>query len=36
MTITIDLEAEPLEQDEEKIKRARQGILGRLDVEVSC
>lgn len=30
--VTIDLDAEALDQDEEKLQKARQGILGRLDV----
>lgn len=31
-TITIDLDAEAIEQDETKVAKAKQGILGRLDI----
>jgi DNA repair protein RAD16 len=30
--ISIDLEAEPIDQDEEKLQKAKQGMLGRLDL----
>ncbi len=33
LPLTIDLEAPALEIDEEKVKKTRQGILGRLDVD---
>lgn len=31
--LTIDLDAPALEQDEKEVQRARQGILGRLDID---
>jgi len=34
-SISIDLEAEAVDQDEEKLKKAKQGMLGRLDLSVS-
>ena len=33
MPISIDLEAQAIEQDEAVVNKVRQGILGRLDVD---
>lgn len=33
--ISIDLDADAIDQDQEKLQKAKQGILGRMDLTVS-